>query len=186
MSDLDSGKTKYSDKERSDLFFKLFMANQKRIYSYILMLVPNCNDADEIMQEASAVMWQKFDEFEQGTNFGAWAVSIARFEVLNYTRKRKNSHVLFTGDMLDLFAGRAETVSGESDERMKAVQKCLEKLSKKDRRLLQMHYEGGLTIKGIAQSLDRSVQGMYKVMNRIHNSLIKCVRWRLVSEDSAC
>ena len=174
------------DKERSDQFFRLFMASQKRIYSYILMLVSNCNDADEIMQETSAVMWQKFDDFTLGTNFGAWAVKIARYEVLNYCKNKRRGHVLFDGEMLDLFAGPAENMTEDVDERLQALQTCLTKLNSRDRRLIQMHYEGGYTIKGVAESLDRSVQGMYKVMNRIHNSLLKCIRRRMVSEETAC
>ena len=94
--------------------------------------------------------------------------------------------MIFNGEMLDLFAGHAETMVEEVDDRVKALRQCMAKLSKRDRRLIQMHYEGGHTIKGVAESLDRSVQGMYKVMNRIHNSLLKCIRWRMVSEESSC
>jgi len=172
-------------KERSDQFFRLFMASQKRIYSYILMLVSNSTDADEIMQEASAVMWQKFDDFTLGTNFGAWAVKIARYEVMNYCKKKRKGHILFDGETLDLFAGPAEKMVEDIDERLGALQTCLTKLSKRDRRLIQMHYEGGHTIKGVAESLDRSVQGMYKVMNRIHNGLLKCIQRRMISEETA-
>ncbi|MBI9017508.1 MAG: RNA polymerase subunit sigma-70, partial [Phycisphaerae bacterium] len=56
---------------------RLFLDHQKKIYSFILMMSPNWCDADELMQETSAVMWQRFDTFEVGTNFVAWGIKIA-------------------------------------------------------------------------------------------------------------
>ncbi len=61
-----------SSLQRGERFMRLLLANQQRIYGLILALVPNWNDADDIMQETSAVMWAKFDDYEAGTDFAAW------------------------------------------------------------------------------------------------------------------
>ena len=60
------GKTKDSERDNSEsgLFLKLLLSNETRIFSYILTLVPNFADAEEIMQEASTVMWKSFDQFQ--------------------------------------------------------------------------------------------------------------------------
>jgi DNA-directed RNA polymerase specialized sigma24 family protein len=45
------------------------MLNDKSIYVYILSLVSNTNDADDIMQETAAVLWRKFSEFNPDMAF---------------------------------------------------------------------------------------------------------------------
>jgi RNA polymerase sigma-70 factor (ECF subfamily) len=53
-------------------FIRLLTANQSRIYAYIVSLVPNFNDADDIMQETTTMMWERKEDFESGTDFVAW------------------------------------------------------------------------------------------------------------------
>src|SRR5262249_54956902 len=48
--------------DKSKVFLPLFLQNQRRLYAYILTLLPNRADADDVLQEASLVMWDKFDE----------------------------------------------------------------------------------------------------------------------------
>ena len=36
--------------------------NERRLYAYILTLLPHRADADDVLQEASLVMWDKFDD----------------------------------------------------------------------------------------------------------------------------
>jgi RNA polymerase sigma-70 factor (ECF subfamily) len=171
------------DKPKSERFFGLFMVNQKRIYTFILMLVPHHADADEIMQETSATMWEKFEEFEPGSSFGAWGVSIARYTTLNFLRRRRNSHILFNQEMFDEFANQVESRLSNLDNRIEALRHCLSKLREKDRRLIKLHYEDGFTVKEMSKLVGRSADGLYKAMNRIHNGLVKCVHWTLAAEE---
>ena len=84
-----------SEQEIKDMggrFTALLLQNQKRIYGLILSLVPNGPDADDIMQEACSVMWKKFETFEEGTNFAAWALRIAAL-VLAMGRQKRRGYV---------------------------------------------------------------------------------------------
>jgi len=58
-------------------FVKLFMRHQNQIYAYILTYVPHAADADDIMQEAATVAWEKFGAFQPGTDFALWVKRIA-------------------------------------------------------------------------------------------------------------
>lgn len=170
------------DTSKTKLFFSLFMANQNRIYTYILMLVANGNDADDIMQDTATVMWQKFDSFRPGTNFANWGITIAHNKVLDFRKKKMHSRVHFNQNTFDFFAERAGQAVQESDERLEALRNCIKVLKEDDRQLLQLHYEQGITIKSVAQRAGRSVQGLYKVMTRIHNQLLRCVNGKLATE----
>jgi RNA polymerase sigma-70 factor (ECF subfamily) len=79
-----SEKDSSGEAAKTEAFFRLFMENQKRIYTYVLMLVPNNSDADDIMQDTATALWQQFERFEPGTNFAPWAVRVAHYPVLQF------------------------------------------------------------------------------------------------------
>ena len=68
-------------------FGRLFVRDEARIYGYIRSLVVHRADAEDLLQETASVLWQKFHEFQPGSNFLAWAMSIARFQVRHFRRK---------------------------------------------------------------------------------------------------
>lgn len=160
-------------------FLRLFVEHQKSIYAYILALVHRSTDAEDIMQNVVALMWERFDEFELGTNFGAWGVKIARLKVLEYHRNKKRDYTFFSDDLFDYLSQTAEQKIDVIDDRIRALQHCLLKLRETDRRLIQIRYEKGLSIKQIAGILQRPLPGLYKVMGRIHRALVQCVRMTL-------
>lgn len=59
--------------ERADEFARLFGRHARQIYSYILTLIPHWVDAEDVFQETSTIIWEKFDQYKSGTNFRAWA-----------------------------------------------------------------------------------------------------------------
>ena len=64
--------------------FHLFTRHQNRIYGYILTLMPHSADTEDIMQETASVAWEKFETFEEGTDFAAWLKKIAFHKVMDY------------------------------------------------------------------------------------------------------
>lgn len=164
-----------SDDQRNKVFLRLFVANQKAVYAYILALVQNVVDAEDIMQETAALMWDRFDSFDPDSNFGAWAVTIARYKVLEYHNRKKRDFVLMSEDLFEQISKTASTKIGRMSDRLRALEQCLSKLNDEDRKLIEARYERGLAINKIAEHLKRPVGGMYRVMTRIHNALLRCV-----------
>ena len=56
---------------------RLMTQHQRRIFSYIYTLVPYRADAEDILQETSLVVCEKFGQFKIGTDFAAWAADRA-------------------------------------------------------------------------------------------------------------
>ena len=69
---------------KSEHFFRLYNAAQKRIYAYLLIMVHNHSDAEDLHQETASVLWERFDEFDKSKSFTAWAIGIARNKALDY------------------------------------------------------------------------------------------------------
>lgn len=166
------------DDSRTSLFFRLFMASQTKIYAYILMCVLHEADADDIAQEVATVMWQKFDTFTPGTDFVKWGKVIAYHKILDFRKARGRNPVVFSDSLLSTLDLESDAALDEVDGRLEALRTCLRKLKSQDRTLIRQHYEDAMTIKGIAEKSSRSVQGLYKVMARIHSQLMECVDFR--------
>jgi DNA-directed RNA polymerase specialized sigma24 family protein len=58
-------------------FVQLFTHYQRRLFLYILSQLPNPIEAEEVQQETNVVIWSKFAQFREGTNFLAWVSQIA-------------------------------------------------------------------------------------------------------------
>lgn len=164
-------------------FMRLYLQNQGRIYGFILSMVPDWSDADDLLQETATVLWSKFDRFEPGTDFGAWALKIARFEVLNFFKRNDPQKLQFREQTLKLIAPQFEKAMMQQDERRDALLHCIASLNQRDRQVLEMRYEMGASIRSIAQKISRSADTVYKSLNRIHRRLLFCVRTTLAKEE---
>ena len=77
-------------------FLKLYTGCQSRLYAFILTLVGNPDQASEVLQETNLVLWQKAEQFEIGTNFMAWALKVARFQVMAFRKKQSRDRLVFS------------------------------------------------------------------------------------------
>src|SRR3954454_12754942 len=82
----------------------LMTRHQRQIFSYIYVLVPNRTDAEDLLQETSLVICEKFHEFKEGTDFIAWACQIAYWRVRYSRQKFARSKVFFEQEIVDVVA----------------------------------------------------------------------------------
>ncbi len=50
-------------------------------------LLANRQQAQDVMQETNLVLWCTADQFQPGTNFAAWMMKVAYYQVLDHRRK---------------------------------------------------------------------------------------------------
>jgi RNA polymerase sigma-70 factor (ECF subfamily) len=179
---------KYGDKNSAELpkdvfFFQLFMESQKNLYAYILASIHNYADADDILQETATEMWRKFDQFERGTSFIAWGISIARNLIRNYFNSRKDSRFHFDDDLAQTIEEITLLEFDHKQIRLEALKKCYNQLSEFNQAMIKLRYNEGLTIKTIASRLGKPIQGIYKRMSRLHDSLLRCIEERMAVNE---
>lgn len=159
-------------------FDECWSSNSKAIYAYIYSLVFNGPDADDIFQETALVVLQKFDEFEQGTNFTAWACRVAYHKAMKSMETRRARKFL-DPRLLETLGQESHHAADNLDQRLAALSVCLEKLSQKDREMVVARYVGGNSIDQLAKDSHRSESLIYKRLTGIHDSLLRCIRRRL-------
>jgi RNA polymerase sigma-70 factor, ECF subfamily len=163
-----------SDLDREE-FARLFSRNARRIYGFIMTLVFNHHDAEEVFQNTNVVLWNKFADFQPGSNFFAWASRIAYYEVLSLMKQQRRTRT-FSDEALELLANEAVSLSDQSTERYEALEECLARLDPPDRALLQERYYYQRPPKQIAAHQSKSVHAVYRSLSRIHNVLLNCVQ----------
>lgn len=169
--------------EDSKKFLALLGKYQTRIHAYILYQVPDKNDAEDILQNTILVMLDKFSEFEQGSNFLAWALTIARYKVLAFKQKNNNSKVIFDDTVLDIFDKETDIQESIFKDESEKLPGCISKLPTKYKSYLRLRYEKSLSYREIGEKMSISAQAVYKTMNRIHVILMDCVRMALVKDS---
>jgi RNA polymerase sigma-70 factor, ECF subfamily len=169
--------------ETSD-FVGLWNASSRQVYAFILSLLANWADADEAFQETARVLWERFSEFRPGSDFTSWACRIAYLRAMELRRRKQRGPLAFSDAFVDTleydFVKHAEMFNA----RHAALIKCSEKLSARDRDLLQRRYKEGGTTANTAAEVNRSINAVYKALNRIHESLFHCIERALRQEGA--
>ena len=160
-------------------FIREFTQAQRPLYLFILPLTGNPTDADEVLQETNLVVWAKWNQFQSGTNFLAWARAIARLEVFRFRRTKKTKGAINDEGLLSQIAERAEVLSDQTDARQRALTMCMERLRPRDRELIQMRYAAGQNGDRVAKQLGRPANSVYQSLSRIRRTLTECVQHRL-------
>jgi RNA polymerase sigma-70 factor (ECF subfamily) len=156
-------------------FVEEFSKYSRRLYGYILSLTMNRNDAEEVFQATSIVLYQKYAQFEPiSATFYTWACRVAYLEVL-YFRRTKRRDSLLTERALECLHDEAIRRSDEFEHREDALEKCLKKLSESDRSLIAERYYNDLAPKQVAERLGKSINSIYRSLTRVHEMLRTCV-----------
>jgi RNA polymerase sigma-70 factor (ECF subfamily) len=160
---------------------ELYSQHYPRLQYYLMALLPTADDAADVMQETSLVLWRKFETFQIGTNFLAWACKIARLQAMKHY-ERTNRTRPFDTAVLEKLAVEAEEVAARPAIPLEVLESCLEKLSDADRALIRRRYEPGSSVKELALDIGRSANSLSKSLGRIRRALLECIQRRLPQE----
>lgn len=158
-----------------DQFVEYFARNQSRVYGYVHTLLPNHSDAEEVFQQTVLVLWRKWNEFDADRDFVAWACGIAHLEVRNFLRKSSRRNEYLSDAVLESLADSRWEAQGWLEARRSALAGCVEKLTPRDRAILDASYVEVKQLRDAAPRLGVSANALYKTLRKIRRALIECV-----------
>jgi len=176
--------TPEKENETYEQFVALFTRNEPALRAFTRSLVPSWDDAVEVMQNTSLVLWRKFDTFDQETEFLKWAFVVARFEVLKYRRTIARDRHIFDEDLVNQLAAEAVDENDSLEAERRALQTCLAKLSEQQQALVKSAYEPGTKINDLARQIGKSATALYKTLNRTRQQLLTCIEATMAREKS--
>ncbi len=159
-----------------DVFVRLLSRHQGQIYSYILSLVGNFNDADDVLQDTLSKLWELFDQFEPGTNFLKWSLSVAYYRVLDFRKKAcRDKKIIYAGDFFELVSDSAPKHLSTSNAYLEKLQICIEKLQESDVSIIKKRYVESKRVKEIASEINKTVRNVYFSLARVQRLLLRCI-----------
>ena len=175
-----------SQNDRNKQFVRLLRQHDKRLSAYVFSLVPNWSDAEDIVQETCARLWEQFDDYRPDADFGAWACTIAHYRVLAYRERTGRDRLQFNENVVQLVGEQVAAVSDDQqNERMTLLAKCMQKISDKGRTILRRFYLEEEKIDQIAADNHCSANAVRLSLSRTRRSLRECVQLHLKDEEQS-
>jgi RNA polymerase sigma-70 factor (ECF subfamily) len=162
-----------------DQFLLLFTRCQHNLLAYILALVHDRDDAQEIFQETSLVLWKAFPTFRLGAEFLPWALGIAKHQVLRQRRSRKKDRHVFSNHLMTMLADEAAAMAPEFAPRQQALADCMNRLTSRQRQLIEWFYGNELVAGQIAERWNQSIHAVYKALKVMRRILLECIERKL-------
>jgi RNA polymerase sigma-70 factor (ECF subfamily) len=130
----------------------------------------------------AVVLWQKFADFDTTRDFRKWAFGVARYEVLAFLRDRMRDRHVFNDALVNRLADEAVAADQKHEAQREALETCLQKLPEARRALVLAAYAHGTRMDELATQRGKTPMSLYKLLHRIRQSLLECVRRQVRSE----
>jgi RNA polymerase sigma-70 factor (ECF subfamily) len=160
-------------------YVQLIHGAQPVLLRYVMSLVGNRDDAEDVLQRASVTMWRRFDTFDQGSDFIAWATTVAFYEVRNFQRVTGRSRLKFDDDLMNTLAAERANQLSRHRTRFDALQECVAELPSGRRELVEAVYTHGEDVATVAKRVGRATQTVYNRLSAIRQVLAECVQRKL-------
>ena len=173
------------DDDQHEAFMRLFLENEHEVLRYVLALVPNLADARDIVQETAVSLWKRFDAYDPEQPFAPWACRFALNKIRHHWRREQRKQKLFEADTLEFLAARRAERADELDYRRDHLKDCPGKIPDKSRAIITGYYFREQTVEQLSDQTGRTVEAIYKALQRIRKGLLKCIETRLESDGAA-
>ena len=161
-------------------FMRLLLQHENALRAFARSLLPDWDAVDDVLQDASVIMWQKLGQLENEHGFLPWGKVIVRFHCYRYLEQKKRRGAVFSNELVAILADEAEQIDeAEHSKRRQALESCLGKLSQAQRELVFAPYLHHGRIIELAESGGTSANALYKKLGRLRDRLRTCVEERL-------
>ncbi len=161
---------------------RLWTAAQPAVSGFVRAMVRDRSVADEVLQETSLVLFRRFDEYDETRPFVAWALGIAKFQILGLNRDSARSRVAFDTDLLARFTETWGELAPGASDRSLFLQECIQRLAARARRMVRLRYYDEQTAEEIARQIGGTGAAVRVTLQRIRQQLRECVERQLRAE----
>jgi RNA polymerase sigma-70 factor, ECF subfamily len=164
---------------------RLFLQHQSMLSGFLYCLVEDWEIVEEALQDTALYICKHQQDFTPGTNFSAWARTVARMRCRELISKRKrDSGRLQAVSVADPITDEEWNKNDDSlsSHHKEALAQCLKQLPERLRRVIEMRYVEKLQCDRIAEFLNKSVESTYMTLTRLRGKLKECVEDRLARD----
>jgi len=155
-----------------------------RLRAYLLHLVRDPHDAEDLLQELSVLVLEKPDMLTRAGDLFAYLRGVAR-----HLAAGRLGATIRRGEVLRRWtewAWENDPDDGSTDDdrtrQIDALRMCRETLPEPSRRLVSLRYDRGLEIRAVAAEIGASIGAIKVALLRVRLALARCVQTRLRGE----
>jgi RNA polymerase sigma-70 factor (ECF subfamily) len=163
----------------TELLVRLLSRHQEELFRYIFALLPNEEDARDVLQETSVALYRKFSEYDVEQPFLPWAFRFAYLEVLKQRERNQRGSRLFNPELIERLAREREQHEPVLQARVQALEHCLAQLPSSDRALIRQRYQDRTPTDEMARQSGASRRTLFRSLDRIRRLLYECINRRL-------
>ena len=161
-----------------DAFGQLVSLYQARLRAFVARYVSRPDEVFDIVQDGFIDAMEHLDRFDASKEFGPWLRAICRNRMLNHFRSnkvRQNAAAALVDQALQETWGAMEDNLEDGAERVAALRKCVDRLEKSQRELIEMRYRREVPLAELARKLGRSAAALSMSLFRLRAALEKCM-----------
>jgi RNA polymerase sigma-70 factor, ECF subfamily len=170
--------------DRQAEYLKLLFGCELEIRAFIGSVVRDPHESDDLFQEVALTLWKEFSRYDRSRSFGAWARGIASVKLMQRRDQTRRLPVVLSPEVIQAISAAFDRSEALASGKAEALERCLEHLPEKSRRLLTMRYERSLKAEQIAEALQATVDSVYQSLSRLRASLQDCINRRLSAEGT--
>ena len=164
-------------------FMRLFLQAERELTRYVMSIVPNVNDARDVVQETAMSLWRAIEKYDPARPFVPWACRFALNEARMHLRSEGRRRRRFLqDDVVALLEDRRTELAPQLDDRRRHLRDCLDRLPEEKRGLVRGYYFDDESVESLAARLGRSVDAIYKALQRTRQALQECIERKILAE----
>jgi RNA polymerase sigma-70 factor (ECF subfamily) len=168
--------------ELSEEFILELTQVQQRLFGFLFKRLADREQAREVLQRTNLVLCRKADNYEPGTNFKAWAMTVANYEVMAYRKTQVRERLVFTDEVFAMIGTADDGQSSAQSDRVAHLKHCLQGMSLKNRELLDWRYQEECTMEKIAEDIGSTIGSVKVKLHRLRRQLLGCIQNRMKKE----
>lgn len=159
-------------------------AVQPVVGAFIGSVVGDFHQAEEILQRVAVVLVRKFAEYDPKQSFAAWAISVAKFEILYFRRQHATDRHYFDTQTIEKIAAGHQKLEKEYSSARQALRECLKKVQGKARQAIELRYSQGVKPAAVAQSMGMGAGAARMLLMRARLAIRDCVQRRMSAGET--
>jgi RNA polymerase sigma-70 factor (ECF subfamily) len=166
--------TMISEQEQ-ERFMRLWTSAQPAVVNYLHAMVRDPAMAKDLVQETAMVLFRRFGDYDGQRPFLAWALGVAKFQVLGLHRDGARSFITFDTELFEKFTEVWAETAPTASEHSAVLEICLERLSARPRQMVRWRYFEELSSEEIAVLLGTKGAAVRVALQRIREQLRVCI-----------
>jgi RNA polymerase sigma-70 factor (ECF subfamily) len=142
---------------------------------YILSMVPDFHEAEDILQDVAEVLIKRFEDYDPERPFTAWALGVARNRILATRRAHATSRIRYSEELIEAVGTAYEELAPELSARAQALRECMRKIRGRSLQVVNLRYGSSLSSADVAKQTGIPDGTIRSVLSRIRRQLSECV-----------